>query len=68
MLLDGHQLTSRQVEVLRLVAEGLTSKERGTRLNISPKTVEFSRWALAEETWRQRACRFHSLRDQNRGH
>jgi DNA-binding NarL/FixJ family response regulator len=33
-------LTTRQVEVLALVAEGLTNAEIGTRLLISPKAVE----------------------------
>ncbi len=35
-----HLLTRRQVEVLRLVSEGNSSKEIGTRLSISHKTVE----------------------------
>ena len=42
-MLDGkdHQLTNRQKDILRLIAEGLTSEECGARLNIGPKTVEF---------------------------
>jgi DNA-binding NarL/FixJ family response regulator len=34
------QLTSREREVLQLVAEGFTGKEIGDRLTISPRTVE----------------------------
>lgn len=33
-------LTSRQLEVLKLLAEGLSNKEIGKRLTLSPKTVE----------------------------
>lgn len=36
-------LTSRQTEILRLVASGQTTKEIARALNISPKTVEFHR-------------------------
>jgi DNA-binding NarL/FixJ family response regulator len=32
-------LTARETEILQLVAEGLTDKEIGERLSISPKTV-----------------------------
>jgi DNA-binding CsgD family transcriptional regulator len=35
---DG--LTAREVEVLRLVAQGLTDKEVGAQLYISPRTVD----------------------------
>jgi DNA-binding CsgD family transcriptional regulator len=34
-------LTARQVEILGLVAEGLSSKEIGERLYISKRTVEY---------------------------
>ena len=34
-------LTARQTEVLTLVAQGLTYKEAGNRLNLSPNTVKY---------------------------
>lgn len=37
--LDTHTLTSRQLEVLRLIAEGMTNKEIAKHLHISPFTV-----------------------------
>jgi len=40
-VLKDELLTSRQREVLQLVAEGMTVKEIASTLNISPKTVEF---------------------------
>ena len=36
-------LTAREREVLRLTAEGLTSKEMGERLGISPRTADVHR-------------------------
>jgi len=39
-------LTSRQVEILRLIVDGLQTKEIATRLGISPKSVEFHRTRL----------------------
>ncbi len=36
---EQHKLTLREAEVIHLVAEGLTDKEIGNRLSISPKTV-----------------------------
>lgn len=44
----GTQLTARQLEVLRLVASGKTTKEIARDLGISPKTVEFHRSRLME--------------------
>ena len=43
------QLTPRQREVLRLVAQGRSAKEIGAVLNISPRTVEFHRNKIKEE-------------------
>lgn len=45
----GASLTPRQREVLQLVAEGKTTKEISSALNISPKTVEFHRNSLMDE-------------------
>ena len=39
-------LTSREREILQLVAEGKTSQEIGERLSISPKTVDTYRSRL----------------------
>lgn len=41
-------LTARQMEILRLVASGKTTKEIARDLGISPKTVEFHRSQLME--------------------
>jgi two-component system NarL family response regulator len=35
------QLTARQIQILRLVAEGLSYKEVGARLYLSPRTVKY---------------------------
>jgi DNA-binding NarL/FixJ family response regulator len=42
-------LTSRQREILKLIAEGQSTKEIGNSLNISVKTVESHRAKLAEK-------------------
>jgi len=42
------EITPRQMQILRLVAEGHTAKEIGRELGISHKTVEFHRAQLAE--------------------
>jgi len=44
---DG--LTKREREVLRLIAEGLTTKEIGARLKISPKTAQVHRDNLKQK-------------------
>lgn len=41
-------LTTRQLQILRLVAGGATNKEIGKLLGISPKTVEFHRGQLMQ--------------------
>ncbi|HOU41711.1 MAG TPA: response regulator transcription factor [Promineifilum sp.] len=40
------ELTPRQREVLALVAEGLTYKEVGARLNLSPRTIKYHMAAI----------------------
>ncbi len=42
----GQELTPRQVQILRLVASGWTTKAIARELGISPKTVEFHRARL----------------------
>lgn len=46
----ANELTPRQREVLQMVAEGRTVKEISAALKISPKTVEFHKNALMNET------------------
>jgi DNA-binding NarL/FixJ family response regulator len=41
--MQGEQLTSRQREIVQLLAEGKTSKEVSALLNLSVKTVETHR-------------------------
>jgi two-component system, NarL family, response regulator NreC len=41
-------LTSREVEILRLIGDGLRGKEIAERLRISPKTVEFHKTHIYE--------------------
>jgi DNA-binding NarL/FixJ family response regulator len=43
------KLTSRQREVLQLLAEGLHVKEIASKLNVSPRTVEFHKYRIMEE-------------------
>jgi DNA-binding NarL/FixJ family response regulator len=37
---DASALTAREIEVLQLLAEGLTNQQVGTRLDLSPRTVK----------------------------
>ncbi len=37
----GSRLNQRQIEVLRLVSQGLSYKEVGTRLSLSPRTIKY---------------------------
>lgn len=43
------KLTSRQREVLQLLAEGLHVKEIAVKLNVSPRTVEFHKYRIMDE-------------------
>ena len=46
---NGHrELTPRQLEILRLVCDGLSAKEIAEKLNLSPKTIEFHKASLGE--------------------
>jgi DNA-binding NarL/FixJ family response regulator len=44
-----NNLTSRQREVLRLVAEGHSAREIGALLKISSRTVEYHKYRLMDE-------------------
>lgn len=46
---DDLNLTSRQREVLQLLAEGSSAKEVASVLNISPRTVEFHKYQMMEK-------------------
>jgi len=43
------KLTSRQREVLQLLAEGLPVKEIAVKLHVSPRTVEFHKYRIMDE-------------------
>lgn len=43
------QLTSRQREVLQLLAEGRSAKEAAVILNLSPRTVEFHKYRIMQQ-------------------
>ena len=41
------ELTPREIEVVRLIWEELSTKEIAVKLRISPRTVEAHRWNIA---------------------
>jgi DNA-binding NarL/FixJ family response regulator len=44
-----HELTSRQLEVLQLLAEGRSMKEVASVLNLTPRTVAFHKYRMMDE-------------------
>lgn len=48
--LQGHGLSDREIDVLRLICEEMTTAEIGERLFLSPKTIEGYRKLLMEKT------------------
>lgn len=46
----GKELTSREREVLQLLAEGKTMKESAAVLNVSPRTIEFHKNNIMDKT------------------
>jgi len=46
---SARQLTSRQREVLQLLAEGKSMKEVGSILNVTPRTVAFHKYRMMEQ-------------------
>ena len=49
-MLNEHNLTEREQEVLRLIAEGHSNKEIGLNLEISPRTVDSHRTNIRNKT------------------
>ncbi|WP_425583588.1 response regulator transcription factor [Winogradskyella damuponensis] len=47
-MLESHNLTERQLEVIKLVKEGKTNKEIGVELYISENTVKYHLKAIYE--------------------
>jgi DNA-binding NarL/FixJ family response regulator len=45
---NGHELTERQREVLKLLTSGRSMKEAGTALNIAARTVAFHKYQIME--------------------
>ena len=45
----AHELTTRQREVLQLVAEGKTTKEAAAVLDVSIKTIEFHKARIMKQ-------------------
>ena len=62
------ELTPRQEEILRLVAQGLTYKEIGQRLHLSEKTIKYHMGQIVEnlhiENRAQAMAYFHRLRKE----
>jgi two-component system response regulator NreC len=48
-IVPKHELTPRQLDVLKLLCDGFTSKQIGENLGIAPKTVEFHRRLIAKK-------------------
>jgi DNA-binding NarL/FixJ family response regulator len=46
---ERHQLTTRQREVLQLLAEGRSMKEVGAILDLTPRTVAFHKYRMMEQ-------------------
>lgn len=45
----GSDLSSRQIQILRLISEGYAQKQIAAQLHISPKTVEFHKYKLMRQ-------------------
>ena len=45
----AHELTSRQREILQLLAEGKSMKEAASTLNVAPRTVAFHKYRMMEK-------------------
>ena len=50
-----HRLSTRELEVLRLIAEGLSAKSIAAQLSVSPKTVEAHRSSLLRKLGMRKA-------------
>jgi DNA-binding NarL/FixJ family response regulator len=50
-----HRLSTRELEVLRLIAEGLSAKAIAAQLSVSPKTVEAHRTSLMRKLGMRKA-------------
>ena len=50
-----HRLSTRELEVLRLIAEGLSAKAIAAQLSVSPKTVEAHRSSLLRKLGMRKA-------------
>ena len=52
---ERSELTAREIEILRLLADGLQGKEIAVRLGVAPKTVEFHKTRLYSRIGARRA-------------